>query len=292
MKSLKSSISSRSSADRILAWALRACAALSGAVVVLIAVFVAREAAPLLLRAGPSAFLGGGGWHPALGRYGLAPMIVATLATSLGAVLLAAPAGVLSAVFMRFYAPAALASAYRRMVELLAGIPSVVYGFWGLVTVVPLIARAHPPGASLLAGVLILALMIMPTVALTADAALAAVPAAHLRGAAALGFSRWGMIRGVALPAARAGILTGLLLAVGRALGETMAMVLVCGNVVRVPASVFDPVRTLTANIALEMAYATGDHRAALYVSGLALLGVVAALVVAADGLKWEAFHD
>lgn len=245
----------------------------------------------MLLRAGPAAFMGGG-WHPTLGRYGLAPMIVATLATSLGAVLLAAPAGVLSAVFVRYYAPASLASFYRRIIELLSGIPSVVYGFWGLVTLVPLIARAHPPGASLLAGVLILALMIMPTVALTADAALAAVPAAHLRGAAALGFSRWGMIRGVALPAARAGILTGLLLAVGRALGETMAMVLVCGNVVRVPASVFDPVRTLTANIALEMAYATGDHRAALYVSGLALLGVVAGLVVAADGLKWTASRD
>lgn len=291
MRSSRDSISSRSSADRLLAWALRACAALSGAVVVLIAVYVAREAAPLLLRAGSSAFLSGG-WHPPLGRYDLAPMIAATLATSFGAFLIAAPAGVLSAVFMRFYAPAALSSAYRRTVELLAGIPSVVYGFWGLVTLVPLIARAHPPGASLLAGVLILALMIMPTVALTADAALAAVPAAHLRGAAALGFSRWGMIRGVALPAARAGILTGLLLSVGRALGETMAMVLVCGNVVRVPASVFDPVRTLTANIALEMAYATGDHRAALYVSGLALLGVVAALVVAADGLKWTASRD
>lgn len=291
MKSSRGNISSRSNADLLLTWTLRACAALSGAVVVLIAIFVAREAAPLLLRAGPAAFLGGG-WQPLRGRYDLGPMIVGTLATSLGAVMLAAPAGILSAVFVRFYAPGPVAAVYRRAIELLSGIPSVVYGFWGLVTLVPLIARAHPPGASLLAGVLILALMIMPTVALTADAALAAVPAAHLRGAAALGFSRWGMIRGVALPAARAGILTGILLAVGRALGETMAMVLVCGNVVRVPASVFDPVRTLTANIALEMAYATGDHRAALYVSGLALLGVVAALVVAADGLKWTASRD
>ena len=246
----------------------------------------------MLLRAGPAAFLGGGGWHPTLGRYGLAPMIFGTLATSAGAVLLAAPAGVLSAVFVRFYAPASVAVFYRRMIELSAGIPSVVYGLWGLATLVPLIARAHPPGASLLAGALILALMILPTVALTADAALANVPAEHLRGAAALGFSRWGTIRGVALPAARTGIITGLLLSVGRALGETMAMVLVCGNVVRVPSSVFDPVRTLTANIALEMAYATGDHRAALYVSGLALLVVVAALVAAADGFERKVSHD
>lgn len=291
MRSSRGSISSRSRADRALAWTLRACAALSGALALIIAAFVAREAAPLLLRSGPAAFLGVG-WSPTSARYGLSPMIAGTLATSMGAVLLAAPAGLLSAIFARFYAPGPVASAYRRSVELLAGIPSVVYGFWGLVVLVPLINRVRPPGTSLLAGAIILALMILPTVALTAEAALAAVPPEQLRAAAALGFSRWGAIWGVAIPAARAGVLTGVLLAVGRALGETMAMVLVCGNVVRVPSSVFDPVRTLTANVALEMAYATGDHRAALYVSGLMLLGVVAALAAAADRLARRASRD
>jgi len=165
---------------------------------------------------------------------------------------------------------------------LLAGIPSVVYGFWGLVTLAPLVRQWHPPGVSLLTAILVLTLMILPTVALTVDAALAAVPVIHLRAAAALALSRWGMIRAVILPQARSGIASGMLLAAGRALGETMAVLMVAGNVVQQPHSLFDSVRTLTANIALEMAYAMGDHRAALFVSGLALLLMVLALVGAA----------
>ncbi|MEZ4470942.1 MAG: ABC transporter permease subunit [bacterium] len=124
--------------------------------------------------------------------------------------------------------------------------------------------------------------MILPTVALLADAALAAVPAEQLQSAAALGMRRWAIARGVALPAARAGITTGLLLALGRAVGETMALLMVCGNVVQVPESLADPVRTLAANVALEMAYAMGDHRAALFVAGTLLTGLAAALVALA----------
>jgi phosphate transport system permease protein len=164
------------------------------------------------------------------------------------------------------------------LVELLAGIPSVVYGFWGLTTLVPLINQLHPPGASLLAGILILALMILPTIALTTHAALLTVPGEYLRGAAALGMSRWGMIRGVALSTAKTGIVAGIMLAAGRAIGETMAVLMVAGNVVQHATSVFDPVRTLTANIALEMAYAMNDHRAALFVSGLTLMLLVITL--------------
>lgn len=199
-----------------------------------------------------------------------------------GSVLIATPIGILSAIFLQFYAPAIVAGLYRRLIELLAGIPSVVYGFWGLVVLVPLIGKVHPPGPSLLAGIAILTVMILPTIALVADASLAKVPVSYIQGAAALGLSRWATIRKVVLPAAKSG-LTGLILETGRAIGETMAILMVCGNVVQTPKSLFDPIRTLTANIALEMAYATGNHRSALFVSGLVLMGLIALLVAVAE---------
>lgn len=282
----KRSISSQSRADAILARLLFAIASLAAVILLLILLFLLRESWPVLHKLSVGHFFVESGWHPAEGLYGLAPMLSATLATTVGSLLLAAPLGLASALFCHFYAPPALARSYRRLVTLLAGIPSVVYGFWGLTALVPVIARWQPPGASLLAGILILTLMILPTVALTADAALAAVPPAHLRAAAALGLSRWGTIAGVALPAARIGISSGIFLATARAVGETMAVLMVCGNVVQTPASLFDPVRTLTANIALEMAYAMGDHRAALFVSGLVLTGLVVMLVAAAGRLE------
>ena len=153
---------------------------------------------------------------------------------------------------------------------------------------VPLINQVRSPGTSLLAGVVILALMILPTVALIADASLGKVPTSYLCGAKALGISRWGMVWGVAVPAAKSGLVTAGILATGRALGETMAVLMVCGNVVKAPMSVFDPVRTLTANIALEMAYALDDHRAALFVSGLCLMAVVMVLILVADWVVTE----
>lgn len=266
--------------DRRLTVGLGLAAVLVAAILGLVVAFLSRESWPLLRDIGLGRFLTDEGWHPTEQSYGLLPMLTATLAASFGALLLAAPLGLASALFCRFYAPPALARAYRRMVGLLAGIPSVVFGFWGLTVLVPLIARWEPPGASLLAAILILALMVLPTVALTSEAALGAVPASWLHGAAALGLSRRGMLLGVAIPAARRGILAGILLAAARAIGETMAVLMVAGNVVQTPSSLFDPVRTLTANIALEMAYATGDHRASLFVSGLLLSSLVLLLVL------------
>ncbi|WP_305908616.1 phosphate ABC transporter permease subunit PstC [Methylomarinum sp. Ch1-1] len=278
--------------DKKLAALLRLCALVSAAVVLLIMLFLIDESRPLLDHLQLSRFFTDRSWHPVQGLYNLTPMLSATLFSTAGALLLALPLGIASALFSRFYAPPTLAAWYRRLIELLAGIPSVVYGFWGLTTVAPWVARLHPPGVSLLTAILILALMILPTVALTVDAALAALPVSHYRGAAALGLSRWGMISGVALPAARAGIASGSMLAAGRAMGETMAVLMVAGNVVQHPHSLFDSVRTLTANIALEMAYAMGDHRAALFASGLALMLMVLALVGAAELFKWKSAHD
>lgn len=261
-------------------------AAVAACVLLLIFVFVAVESAPALRELGLARLLGDPGWFPAEhaadGQFNLAPMLAGSLIVATGALLIAAPLGVLSALYCHGAAPAWLLAPYRRLLELLAGIPSVIYGLWGLVVLVPVIQAWQPPGASLLAGVLVLALMIVPTVALLADAALRQLPDALAPAAAALGMSRWTTACRVLLPAAKGGVGAGILLAAGRALGETLAMVMVCGNIVQVPSSVFDPLRTLTANIALEMAYAQGTQRSALFASGLALLLLVVAISSAA----------
>ncbi|MEP0753907.1 phosphate ABC transporter permease subunit PstC [Trichocoleus sp. Lan] len=274
---------SQSRNEVILVWMLRGMAIISGAIALLILLFLIWETLPILQNIGLTRFFNDPSWHPASEEFNLMPMLCGSLFVTAGSVLVATPLGILSAVFCHYYAPPVLAQIYRGLIELLAGIPSVVYGFWGLVVLVPIIGRIHPPGPSLLAGIFILTLMILPTIALVADATFANVPADYLRGAAALGLGRWAMVRGVVFPAAKSGLLTGIILETGRAIGETMAVLMVCGNVVQVPKGVFEPVRTLTANIALEMAYAVGNHRAALFVSGLTLMAMIVVLVVAAE---------
>jgi phosphate transport system permease protein len=269
--------------DARVAWLLRLAAFSTFAVIVLILGFLVRESWPALSRVAPGRFLSDPSWHPTEGLYNLGPMLAGTLLTSAGALALAVPLGVASALFGRYYAPSGVARLHASLIELLAGIPSVVFGFWGLTTLAPLVNQWHPPGTSLFTGILILALMILPTVALTMSGTLAAVPAAYEHGAAALGLSRWTTIRGIVLPSVRTGLATSVMLAAGRAAGETMAVLMVCGNVVRMPTGLFDPVRTLTANIALEMAYALGNHRAVLFVSGLVLMVLVLALVGAVE---------
>lgn len=270
------------SIDTLILWLLRVASAFAAGLVVLILFFLVAESSPLLRDIAAARFVTDPSWQPTENAYNLAPMLSGTLYAAGGALLLATPLGIASALFVAYYAPPYIAGIYRRVVELLAGIPSVVYGFWGLTTLVPLINQLHPPGASLLAGILVLTLMILPTIALTAHAALLAVPAEYLHGAAALGMSRWGIVHDVVLPAARMGITAGITLAAGRAIGETMAVLMVTGNVVQHASSVYDPIRTLAANIALEMPYAVSDHRAALFVSGLALMLLVIMLWSAA----------
>ncbi|MEH2370044.1 phosphate ABC transporter permease subunit PstC [Nostoc sp.] len=269
--------------DFWLIWILRFLGVIAGAIALLIIVFLILESLPVLNHVGITRFFTDSSWNPTAGLYNLFPMLLGTFLAMVGSVAIATPIGILSAVFCQFYAPPVMARLYRRLIELLAGIPSVVYGFWGLVVLVPMIGRIHPPGPSLLAGIAILTVMILPTIALVADASLAKVPTSYLRGAAALGLSRWATISRVVLPAAKSGLFTGLILETGRAIGETMAILMVCGNVVQMPKSIFDPIRTLTANIALEMAYATGDHRSALFVSGLVLMGMIVLLVAVAE---------
>lgn len=260
-------------------------ALVSGAVLFVVTAFVLREAWPALSEVGASRFLRDRAWHPTEGSFGLSPMLVGSLASSLGALLIAVPVGIAIALACHFQASERTALRCQRLLGICGGIPSVVYGYWGLTTLVPLVAENHPPGTSLLVSSLVLALMIMPTVALTSRAALARVPSAHVQGGHALGLSRDAVALRIALPGARSGVLSGIVLALARALGETMAVLMVSGNIVQVPGSVFDPVRTLAANIALEMAYAMGGHRAALYASGVVLIIIVCGLMLVAQCL-------
>lgn len=271
--------------DVLFLWALRVAGATCALIAALIFAFVAGEAFPAIKSVGIR-FVSDPAWHPtekaSAGEFNLVPMAIGSLLVTFGAVAVAGPLGVLSAAFCRFYAPPALANLYRRLIELMAGVPSVVYGLWGLVSLVPLIGWIEPPGASLLAGIVVLAIMALPTTALLSDSALAGVPQSQLAAAASLGFSRTAIVFRVAIPAASSGLWGAVSLATMRAFGETMAVVMVCGNVVQTPRSLFDPMRTLTAAIALEMGYARGDHRSALFVCGLALLLVVTVIAVAA----------
>ncbi len=272
--------------DDILVWTLRACAITAGVIVLLITAFLVIESIPVLRSVGLIRFFTDPSWHPAENLYNLTPMLWGTLFAMTGSVLIATPLGILSAIFSNYYAPPTLARFYRTLIGLLAGIPSVVYGFWGLVVLVPMIGKLEPPGPSLLAGILILSIMILPTIALVADSSLSNVPGGYIIAAASLGLSRWTTIKQVIIPTAKSGLFTGVILETGRAIGETMAVLMVCGNVVQTPGSLFEPVRTLTANIALEMSYALGDHRSALFVSGLLLMVIIFGLILAAEWIS------
>lgn len=270
-------------ADRWLAMITRTCAVLSAIVVLLVVTFLAIESWPAVQQVGFRRFVTDASWHPLSGLFNLLPMIVGTALTTIGALLIAVPLGISSAVFGRFYAPSGIAILHRRAVELLAGVPSVVFGLWGLVVLVPLLAPLGGSGQSLLAATLVLSLMILPTIALTSQSALHAVPNQLIAGGAALGLQRWAIAWRIALPAGKPGIKTGLLLATCRAMGETMAVLMLAGNVAKIPDSIVSPIRTLTANVALEMGYATSEHRAILFVSGLVLMSVVGTVVLLVD---------
>lgn len=278
--------------DRALPILLWSVAILVSLIIAIIIAVVVIEAWPALRHIGVLRFLTDASWHPTSDRFNLWPMVVGTFLVTSGALALSAVLGLLSAIFCCFYASRAVAGAYARIVELLAGIPSVVYGFWGLVVLVPIIGRIAQPGASLLAAILVLAMMVLPTISMVATVSLRAVPPDLILGGHALGLSKWSVVTRVAFPAAKRGLATSVVLGAGRALGETMAVLMVSGNVVQIPSSLFDPLRTLAANIALEIAYAGDFHRSTLFVSGLALTLMVLATVCVAEAVGPDRRHD
>jgi len=265
-------------ADRFVERGLRLVAFTSVAVLASITFFIVREGAPLIYRAGLGNFLSTD-WHPTAGRYGIALMIVGSAVVTAGALALGVPLGIACAIVLAEMAPHRARQILKPTIEILAGIPSVVYGFMGIVVVLPWIRRhLGGPGASGLAAAVILGVMILPTIIAISLDALQAVPRSYREGSLAMGATQWQTIRRVVLPAARSGIVAAVILGMGRAVGETMAVVMVAGNAVQLPHSPLDPVRTLTANLALEMGYAAGDHRAALFATGIVLFLVIVVL--------------
>jgi len=238
----------------------------------LIAVFVFVEGTPIMVREGIGHFILGRRWAPTKEAYGILPMIVGSIWVTIGALVIAGPFGLACAVFLVEVAPRRVADIVRPAIQLLAGIPSVVYGFVGIIVLVPLVReRLGGPGLSILAAAVILGIMVLPTVISISQDALEAVPRSYREGALALGCTQWQAISRVVVPAARSGIGTAIVLGMGRAIGETMAVIMVVGNAVKMPGSLLDPARTLTSNIALEMAYAAGEHREALFATGVVL---------------------
>ncbi|MBC7842348.1 MAG: phosphate ABC transporter permease subunit PstC [Gemmatimonadaceae bacterium] len=240
----------------------------------LITLFILREGMPVVFDRGPMAFLGDVRWAPTRGHFGLLPMIAGTAVVTAGALLIGLPLGLAGAITLAELAPMKARLVLKPMIELLAGIPSVVYGFIGMEILVPFIRERGTlggPGYSALAASIILGIMVLPTIIGISIDALEAVPKSYRDGSRALGATQWQTITGVVLPAARSGIVAAVILGMGRAVGETMAVIMVAGNAVQFPGSLLAPVRTLTANIALEMSYATGAHARALFATGIVL---------------------
>ncbi|WP_210432225.1 phosphate ABC transporter permease subunit PstC [Iodidimonas gelatinilytica] len=276
---------SRRSADRFLSIGLMAAGLLSGVLLLFIVLFISMESWPVLNHTSLSTLLTSTDWRPSMGRFGLLAILVGSLSVSFLALLLAAPLGLATAFYLSVYAPPKIAAFGQKLIEVMAGIPSVVFGLWGLVTLVPIMVHLSPPGTSMLTAGIVLAIMIAPTLTVFSLLAIKSVPMATVQSGRALGLGRGTILRTIILPQARPGIVTGTLLALARALGETMAVMMVAGNVVHIPASLLDPVRTLTANIALEMGYALDAHRSALFMSGL-LVMLITLIIVMAAGFK------
>lgn len=239
----------------------------------LICFFLFANGIPAMKKIGLAEFLGGKVWRPGNLLFGIFPMIIGSIYVTGGALAIGVPVGILMAIFMARFCPRRPYKVLKPVVDLLAGIPSIVYGFFGLVVLVPFL-REHvedTKGESILCAAILLGIMILPTVIGTAESAIRAVEQSYYEGALALGATHERSVFAVLVPAAKSGILAAVVLGVGRALGETMALMMVVGNQPRVPESILQGVRTLTTNIVMEMGYATDLHREALIATGVVL---------------------
>ncbi len=263
--------------------------------VALITVFIFQSGIPVLAEYGVFEFIFGTTWSPTNGSYGILPLIIGTLSVTLGALIIGVPTGIACAIFLSEILPKKWAKAFKSAIELLAGIPSVVYGFFGLVVLVPAIRNyvlpiyqifdpeASATGFSILAGAVILAIMILPTIVSISENSITAVPREFKEASLALGANKMETIMRVLIPAAKSGILSSIILGMGRAIGETMAVLLITGNMAKIPGSMMDPVATLTGTIAMEMGYASPTHQQALFAVGIVLFVIIMLLNIIAQ---------
>ena len=256
----------------------------------LICVFLFANGIPAMREIGVLDFLLGRTWKPGNDIYGIFPMIIGSVYVTGGALLLGVPIALLTAVYLAYFCPDGLYRLLKPAVELLAGIPSVVYGFFGIVVLVPFVRTISEPldgkGNSIATASILLAIMILPTIIGVVEPALRAVPRSYYEGALALGATHERSVYTAVVPAAGSGILAGIVLGVGRAMGETMAVIMVAGNQARMPKGIFQGIRTLTGNIVIEMGYAAGLHREALIATGVVLFAFILIINLAFSALK------
>jgi phosphate transport system permease protein len=258
-------------------------------IIALIIVFIFWEGYPAIINVGFFNFIFGMDWSPSNGLYGVFPMIIGSLAITGLSLLMAVPLGVFCAIFMAEIAPGKMRKILRPTLQTLSGIPSVVYGFFGLIILVPFMrVQFGGTGFSMLTASIILTVMILPIIVSVSEDAIKSVPGEYKEASLALGATHWQTIKNVIFPAAIPGVITSIILGMGRAIGETLAIIMVAGNVVQIPTSILDPVRALTSNIAIEMGYATGTHYNALFATGIVLIFMILILLVIANYFHYK----
>lgn len=261
--------------EKIIEKLLLVAASVAAVSVIAIIVFVVADGLPAIVNGGIGNFFLSDVWRPTNGSFGILGLIVGSMGVTLLALIIGIPTGIATAVFLADILPARLASIFKWAVELLAGIPSVVYGFFGLTIIIPVLRNITGAGFSMLAGGLILSIMILPTVISLSEDAIASVPESYRQASLAIGANKCETMLLVVIPAARSGIVSSVILGMGRAIGETMAVLLITGNVALLPDSILSPVATLTGTIALEMGYADDAHRQALFALGIILMVII-----------------
>lgn len=287
---MERSYKKRALLERVMEYVFLAAACVSVLCVALICAFLLANGLPAMGEIGVLKFLSGTRWKPGADIYGIFPMIVGSVYVTAGALLLGVPVALLTAVYLAFFCPKGPYRVLKPAVELLAGIPSVVYGFFGIVVLVPAVRalgeRWDGSGNAMLTASILLAMMILPTIIGVVEPALRAVPTSYYEGALALGATHERSVYTAVVPAAKSGILAGIVLGVGRAMGETMAVIMVAGNQPRMPKDILQGVRTLTGNIVIEMGYATGLHREALIATGVVLFVFILLINLCFSALK------
>lgn len=257
--------------EKIMQVVFLIAACISIVAVALICIFLFANGFPAIVEIGPLKFLGGMTWKPTEGQYGIFPMIIGSIYVTGIAILVGVPIGLFCAVFMAKFCPRKLYKILKPAISLLAGIPSIVYGFFGLVVIVPIMQQLVGTGKNVLTAGILLGIMILPTIIEISESSLRAVPQSYYEGSLALGATHERSVYFATLPAAKSGIMAGIILGIGRAIGETMAVVMIAGNQPVLPKSLFAGVRTMTENIVMEMGYAEGLHRDALIATGVVL---------------------
>lgn len=262
--------------------------------VVLICVFLFASGVPAIAKIGVFDFLLGTEWRPSNNIYGILPMILGSIYVTAGAIIIGVPIALLTSVFMAKYCPKKIYPFFRSAINLMAGVPSIVYGFFGMVLIVPTIRNLFPGenvSDSMLAASVLLGIMILPTIIGVTETAIRSVPESYYEGSLALGATHERSVYCIVFPAAKSGVVAGIVLGIGRAIGETMAVIMVAGNQPRMPQSILEGVRTMTGNIVMEMGYAAGMHRSALIATGVVLFVFILIINLSVSALNRRAKH-